>query len=58
VAPGFTDPAKFADGNPYGTSHIAGRGDNPVNDETRASAQVQAKRVVRFAKALKAANED
>jgi NAD(P)H dehydrogenase (quinone) len=58
VAPGFTDPAKFADGNPYGTGHIAGQGDNPVNDETRASAQVQAKRVVRFAKMLKTANED
>jgi NAD(P)H dehydrogenase (quinone) len=54
VAPGYTDPAKFADGNPYGTSHIDAQGSNPVNDETRASARVQAERVVRTAQALKA----
>jgi len=26
VAPGFTDPIKFDDGNPYGTSHVDGPG--------------------------------
>jgi NAD(P)H dehydrogenase (quinone) len=24
VAPGYTDPVKFADGNPHGTSFVAG----------------------------------
>jgi len=28
VAPGYTDPVKFADGNPYGVSHVTG----PNND--------------------------
>ena len=28
VAPGYTDPTKFADGNPYGASHVTG----PDND--------------------------
>ncbi|PPK97321.1 NAD(P)H dehydrogenase (quinone) [Kineococcus xinjiangensis] len=54
VAPGYTDPAKFADGNPYGTSHVDGNGENPVDDVTRAAARVQAQRVVRIAAALKA----
>ncbi|MFJ4918615.1 NAD(P)H:quinone oxidoreductase [Streptomyces sp. NPDC088725] len=54
VAPGYTDPAKFSDGNPYGTSHIDAQGNNPVNDETREAARVQAERVVRVARTLKA----
>ncbi|MEU9383166.1 NAD(P)H:quinone oxidoreductase type IV, partial [Streptomyces sp. NPDC048279] len=35
VTPGFTDPHKFVDGNPYGTSHVDGQGANPVDDVTR-----------------------
>ncbi|MDX3850751.1 NAD(P)H:quinone oxidoreductase [Streptomyces sp. AK02-01A] len=54
VAPGYTDPAKFADGNPYGTSHIDAQGNNPVGEETRVAARVQAERVVRIARTLKA----
>ena len=54
VTPGYTDPAKFADGNPYGTSHVDAQGKNPVDDTTRAAARVQAERVVRVARALKA----
>ncbi|MEV8514185.1 NAD(P)H:quinone oxidoreductase [Dactylosporangium sp. NPDC051484] len=54
VAPGYTDPAKFADGNPYGTSHTDANGTQPVHDVTRASARVQAERVVRFARRIKA----
>lgn len=54
VTPGYTDPAKFADGNPYGTSHVDAQGENPVDDTTRAAARVQAERVVRVARALKA----
>lgn len=53
VAPGYTDPVKFVDGNPYGTSHVAGQGDRPVDDITRDAAAHQARRVVRIATALK-----
>jgi NAD(P)H dehydrogenase (quinone) len=55
VSPGFTDPAKFADGNPYGTSHVDAQGNNPVDDTTRTAARIQAERVVKFAARLKAA---
>ncbi|MEV6233509.1 NAD(P)H-dependent oxidoreductase [Saccharopolyspora shandongensis] len=55
VAPGFTDPVKFADGNPYGTSHVDWQGTNPVDDTTRAAARHQAERMVRIAAQLKAA---
>lgn len=53
VAPGYTDPAKFADGNPYGTSHVDAQGNNPVDDTTRTAARIQAERVVKIATALK-----
>lgn len=53
VAPGYTDPVKFVDGNPYGTSHVGGGGSNPVSDETRNAARHQAARVVAVATALK-----
>lgn len=52
VSPGYTDPTKFVDGNPYGTSHVDGQGQYPVDDETRTAATVQAKRVVAYANAL------
>ncbi len=45
VAPGYTDQIKFVDGNPYGTSHVAGQGDIPVDDTARAAAAYQGKRV-------------
>ncbi|MFE1147045.1 NAD(P)H:quinone oxidoreductase [Streptomyces albidoflavus] len=53
VAPGYTDPSKFVDGNPYGTSHVSGQGDLPVGDQTLQATKVQAERVVRVARALK-----
>lgn len=31
VSPGYTDPSKFVDGNPYGVSHVSGQGD-PVGE--------------------------
>ncbi|MFD7405979.1 NAD(P)H:quinone oxidoreductase type IV [Streptomyces sp. NPDC059866] len=55
VTPGFTDPQKFVDGNPYGTSHVDGQGTTPVDDVTRAAARIQAERVVQIAGALKTA---
>jgi NAD(P)H:quinone oxidoreductase type IV len=54
VAPGYTDPVKFADGNPYGTSHVAGQGDIPVDDTARAAAAYQGARVATITAALKA----
>ncbi|MHC0431832.1 NAD(P)H:quinone oxidoreductase [Streptomyces sp. O3] len=54
VAPGYTDPSKFADGNPYGTSHVSGaQGELPVAEQTLTAAKVQAERVVRFTRAIK-----
>ncbi|SFT05369.1 NAD(P)H:quinone oxidoreductase [Saccharopolyspora flava] len=53
VAPGYTDGSKFVDGNPYGTSHVDAQGENKVDDVTRAAASVQARRVVKVARALK-----
>src|SRR6059058_747527 len=54
VAPGYTDPIKFVDGNPYGTSHVAGHGDQPVTDTIRQAAAYQGARVARIAAALRA----
>jgi NAD(P)H dehydrogenase (quinone) len=53
AAPGYTHASKFADGNPYGTSHTDAQGANPVDDTTRTAARVQAERVVRIARAVK-----
>jgi len=53
VPPGYTQPSKFADGNPYGTSHFDQGGTAPVDDTTREAARVQAERVVRFARATR-----
>lgn len=52
VAPGYTAMSKFVDGNPYGTSHVDGQGEYPVDDTTREAAAVQAKRVVDVAAKL------
>jgi NAD(P)H dehydrogenase (quinone) len=53
VTPGYTDPSKFVDGNPYGTGHVSAKGTNPVDDTARTAATVQAKRVVTVAGALR-----
>jgi NAD(P)H dehydrogenase (quinone) len=53
VSPGYTDPSKHIDGNPYGTSHVSARGKKPVDDIARKAAEVQAKRVVKMTRALR-----
>ncbi|MGW0466476.1 NAD(P)H:quinone oxidoreductase [Streptomyces sp. NPDC003027] len=53
VAPGFVDHGKWADGNPYGTSHVDGNGSLAVDDVARAAARIQAERVVRIATAVR-----
>lgn len=57
VAPGYTDPVKFEDGNPYGSSHVGQRGSVPVSDTSRAAARYQGERVTRIATALKNAEQ-
>jgi len=54
VAPGYTDPVKYADGNPYGTSHVSGQGNIPVDETARNAAKYQGGRVASIAAALKA----
>jgi NAD(P)H dehydrogenase (quinone) len=54
VSPGYTDPVKFEDGNPYGVGHVTG----PSNDEDLGSAQLNAldhmaERAVEVARKLK-----
>jgi len=49
VPPGYSDPIKMIDGNPYGTSHVLGITGDPVNDVTLQAARVQAHRLVRIA---------
>jgi NAD(P)H dehydrogenase (quinone) len=56
VSPGYTQSSKFVDGNPYGTSHVDAQGQLPVDDDTRTPAEVQARRVVKVAKALQHVN--
>lgn len=54
VAPGYTDPIKFIDGNPYGSSHYDDHGTQPVDATSQAAAEYQGGRVARVAAALKA----
>jgi NAD(P)H dehydrogenase (quinone) len=50
VAPGYTDPLKFADGNPYGVSHVTGgTNDAPLGDAQNAALDHLAERVVTIA---------
>ncbi|MDY7089049.1 MAG: NAD(P)H:quinone oxidoreductase [Actinomycetota bacterium] len=54
VAPGYTDPLKFADGNPYGVSHVTGgNNDAPLGDAEYAALDHLAQRIVRIASKLK-----
>ena len=54
VAPGYTDPLKFADGNPYGVSHATGGGnDVPLGEPQFAALDHMAERIIRIAGKLK-----
>lgn len=53
VPPGYTDPVKFADGNPYGVGHITGpNNQNNVDEPTGAALDHLATRVVTVASRL------
>ncbi len=50
VPPGYTDPVKFGDGNPYGVSHVTGpENKNELSDATLAALDHLARRVVTVA---------
>ncbi|MEV4346246.1 NAD(P)H:quinone oxidoreductase [Actinoplanes sp. NPDC049596] len=54
VPPGYTDPLKFADGNPYGVSHVTGAtNDAPLGDAQLAALDHLAQRIVSIAGKLK-----
>ena len=50
VPPGYTDPAKFVDGNPYGVGHITGpENTNPLDEATLNALDHLARRVISVA---------
>jgi NAD(P)H dehydrogenase (quinone) len=54
VAPGYTDPLKFADGNPYGVSHVTGgNNDAPLTDAEHNALDHLTQRIVKIAGKLK-----
>jgi NAD(P)H dehydrogenase (quinone) len=54
VPPGYTDPLKFADGNPYGVSHVTGASNtDPLTETQYAALDHMAARVVMVARWLK-----
>jgi NAD(P)H dehydrogenase (quinone) len=54
VTPGYTDPLKFADGNPYGVSHVTGASnDAPLTDAEIAALDHMVQRIVSVAGKLK-----
>jgi len=53
VPPGYTDPSKFADGNPYGASHISQNGANPPQEVDLTSIAYSATRATQIAAQLK-----
>jgi NAD(P)H dehydrogenase (quinone) len=53
VPPGYTDPLKFADGNPYGVSHVTGGSNtDPLTDVEFAALDHLATRIVTVAARL------
>jgi NAD(P)H dehydrogenase (quinone) len=52
VAPGYTDPSKFVDGNPYGASHISANGANPPQEQDLTAVAYSATRAVQIAARL------
>ena len=53
VAPGYTDPLKFADGNPYGASHVTGgTNSDPLGEAQLNALDHLAERLIRVATKL------
>ncbi|MCW2715844.1 MAG: wrbA [Frankiales bacterium] len=53
VAPGYTDPSKFADGNPYGASHVSDNGATPPREQDLTAVAYSATRATEIAAQLK-----
>ncbi|MCY7365441.1 MAG: NAD(P)H:quinone oxidoreductase [Frankiaceae bacterium] len=53
VPPGYTDPSKFVDGNPYGASHISDNGANPPQEQDLTAVAYSARRAVEITAQLK-----
>jgi NAD(P)H dehydrogenase (quinone) len=53
VPPGYTDPSKFVDGNPYGASHVSANGANPPQEQDLTAVAYSATRATRVAAQLK-----
>ena len=53
VPPGYTDPSKFVDGNPYGASHVSANGANPPQEQDLTAVAYSAKRATEIAAQLK-----
>ena len=53
VPPGYTDPSKFVDGNPYGASHISANGANRPQEQDLTAVAYSATRAVQVAQRLK-----
>jgi NAD(P)H dehydrogenase (quinone) len=57
VAPGYTDPSKFQDGNPYGVSHATGAdNDTPIGDVEEAALDHMVERVLDVTRRLTGEN--
>lgn len=54
VAPGYTDPVKFEDGNPYGVSNLEGDGPDGVSDDANEALSHLVERTIAVAGALRA----
>ncbi len=52
VAPGYTDPSKFADGNPYGASHVSDNGATPPREQDLTAVAYSATRATEIAAQL------
>jgi NAD(P)H dehydrogenase (quinone) len=53
VPPGYVDPIKFQEGNPYGASHVSANGANPPGEVELASATFSGTRVAEVAAQFK-----
>jgi NAD(P)H dehydrogenase (quinone) len=59
AAPGYTDPLKFVDGNPYGVSHVTGAAnDAPLTSAEDAALAHLAQRVIKIAGRLRSPHAD
>ena len=54
VTPGYTDPLKFVDGNPYGVSHVTGPdNDAPLTDDVHSALDHMTERAIEMGRRLK-----